>query len=549
MVYHRALFHTPFRKTLVLPKRRLIIAGATLGGLLVFNGAAAFWAGMKAEDTLEEQYKMLASLPVFKVKSHSYDRGWFSSTETTELEFNRRLSGPYESMLPDNFKPLLNSTIKFTNHIKHGPFPGLSSLDFRPARALVTTEFAMSDATRKTLKTFFGDKDPITITNRLGFGGGGALNINVPSFDYEEALSGVKMKWKGFDLKLDYASGYKEYKTEANSPGFLLEASSKGSLAFDGVRYVSDIRPGATGIKLGTSELTVGNVQLNWKDSVPYSIKLNELVYLMTRMRVGEFINPSGEFKPSAVSLKNFRYQIVSSEQDEFVNTRGKLDFAEFNYNDQHYGPMRLDVSANHLHGPTLLKLDQAISQIPFEGVDPAVLRKQYIDTIKQTGIPLLTNNPKLVINDFYLKMPSGETTLQGSLGLNGLQQADLNNSTAFLKRFEVEAKLSLPRKTLENLVVAQARTLFMVDQSAEVQPNMGEVEDLARNLLDSQLTQWKDEKFINEDKGQISTQLNYKGGNLTINSKKVALPWEEQEDPAPDASAPAAKKQSSAGK
>jgi uncharacterized protein YdgA (DUF945 family) len=156
------------------------------------------------------------------------------------------------------------------------------------------------------------------------------------------------------------------------------------------------------------------------------------------------------------VSLKNFRYQIVSSEQDEFINTRGKLDFAEFNYNDQHYGPMRLDVSANHLHGPTLLKLDQAISQIPFEGVDPAVLRKQYIDTIKRTGIPLLTNNPKLVINDFYLKMPSGETTLQGSLGLNGLQQADLNNSTAFLKRFEVEAKLSLPRKTLENLVVAQ---------------------------------------------------------------------------------------------
>jgi len=521
----------PFRKTLVLPKRRLIIAGATLGGLLVLNGAAAFWAGLKAEDTLQEQYQMIAGLPLFKVKSHSYERGWFSSTETTELEFNRRLSGPYENMLPDNFKPLLNSTIKFTHHIKHGPFPGWSSLDFRPARALVTTEFAMSDSTRKTLKTFFGDKDPITITNRLALSGGGELNISVPSFDYEEALSGVAMKWKGFDLKLDYASGYKEYRTEANSPGFLLQASSKGNLAFDGVHYASDIRLGSTGIKLGSSELTVGDVQLSWKDSVPYSIKLNELVYLMTRMRVGEFINPSGEFKPSAVSLKNFRYQIVTSEQDEFINTRGKLDFAEFNYNDQHYGPMRLDVSANHLHGPTLLKLDQTISQIPFEGVDPSVLRKQYIDTIKHTGIPLLTNNPKLVVNDFYLKMPSGEATLQGSLGLNGLQQADLNNSAAFLKRFELEAKLSLPRQTLENLVVAQARTLFMVDQSAEVQPNMGEVEDLARNLLDNQLAQWTEEKYINQDKGQVSTHLNYAGGNLTINDKKVGLPWEEGDD------------------
>ncbi|WP_293764387.1 YdgA family protein [uncultured Aquitalea sp.] len=520
-------------------KQRLIIAGAAIGGLLALNGAAAYWAGVKAEDTLEEQHRMLAGLPLFQVKSHTYERGWFSSTETTELVFNRRLSGPYESMLPDNFKPLLNSTIRFTNHVKHGPFPGLGSFDFRPARALVTTEFDMSDATRKTLKTFFGEKEPITVINRLGFGGGGELNINVPSFDYEEALSGVKMKWKGFDMKLDYASGYKEYKTDANSPGFLLEASSKGSLAFDGVRYVSDIRPGATGIKLGTSELTVGNVQLNWKDSVPYSIKLNELVYLMTRMRVGEFINPSGEFKPSSVTLKNFRYQIVSSEQDEFVNTRGKLDFAEFNYNDKHYGPMRLDISANHLHGPTLLKLDQAISQIPFEGVDPAVLRKQYVDTIKKNGIPLLTNNPKLVINDFYLKMPSGEAILTGSLGLNGLQEADLSNSVAFLKRFEVDAKLSLPRQTLEDLVIAQARTLFMVDQTAEVQPNMTEVEDLARSLLDSQLAQWEQEKFITQDKGQLSTQLHFKQGALSINNKKVGLPWEETEDPAPaDASA-----------
>ena len=44
-----------------------------------------------------------------------------------------------------------------------------------------------------------------------------------------------------------------------------------------------------------------------------------------------------------------------------------------------------------------------------------------------------------------------------------------------------MDAKLSLPRQTLEDLVIAQARTLFTVDQSAEDQPNMKEVEDLAR--------------------------------------------------------------------
>lgn len=88
-----------------------------------------------------------------------------------------------------------------------------------------------------------------------------------------------------------------------------------------------------------------------------------------------------------------------------------------------------------------------------------------------------------------------------------------------------MDAKLSLPRQTLEDLVIAQARTLFTVDQSAEDQPNMKEVEDLAKNLLDSQLAQWKSEQYIVEDKGQINTELNYGAGVLTINKKKWRCP------------------------
>ena len=149
----------------MLQKPRLIIAAAALGGLFALYGGAAFWAGLKAQDTLEEQHRMLASLPIFKVKTHTYDRGWFSSQETTELVFNRRLTGPYEAMLPDNLRPLLGSTIRFTNTVKHGPFPGLSNFDLRPGSALVTTQFDMSDSTKKTLALFFGDKDPITVVN------------------------------------------------------------------------------------------------------------------------------------------------------------------------------------------------------------------------------------------------------------------------------------------------------------------------------------------------------------------------------------------------
>ncbi|TCP08481.1 uncharacterized protein YdgA (DUF945 family) [Crenobacter luteus] len=515
----------------MLRKQRLITAGAVLGAALLAYGGTAYWAGLKAEETLAEQHRMVAALPFFKVKSHRYERGWFSSTEVTELTFNRRLTGPYEAMLPDSVRPLLGATIKYTHHVDHGPFPGLSRFDLRPARAFVSTEFDMSESTRKTLAKFFGDAEPITVTNRLGLTGGGELKVNIPAFDYEETLSGVKVKWQGFDLGVDYASGYKEYQTEALSPGFLLEAATKGKVAFDGVRYLSDVRPGNTGVRLGSSELTVNGVQLNWQDSVPYSLKLNELVYLLTRVRVGEFINPSGEFRPSDVQLKALRYQIVTSEQGDFVNTRGKLDFERFSYNQSVYGPLKLDISANHLHGPTLVKLDEEIGKIPFEGVEPAKLRQAYLDAIKTHGVPLLANEPRLVVNEFSLKMPTGEAHLKGQLALNGFTEADLKDPVAFLSRFSADAAVALPRQTLENLVVAQARNLFTVDASAEEQPDVAEIDNLAKSLLDAQLTEWDAQRFIKLENGQISTSLHFKDGKLSVNQKPVSLPWQESDE------------------
>ncbi|MEQ6289227.1 YdgA family protein [Vogesella sp. GCM10023246] len=520
-------------------KHHLILGGGALVATFALYSGFAYWAGLKAEETLAEQHRMIAQSSVFTIKSHSYQRGWFSSEETTELELNKQLLGPYLGLLPENLRPLLAGTLRYHHKVKHGLLPGLFDFDLRPARAIVRTEFDMSDSTRKTLQRFFGDAEPITVINRLGLTGGGELTVSVPKFDYEETLAGVKMNWQGFNLKVDYQSGYREYNVESTTPGFVLQAGPKGRFAFSGIKYLSQVRPGNTGVKLGTSELTVDNIKLNWNEAIPYSIKLNELIYLVGRVRVGEFINPSGEFRPSHVELSKLGYQIVTSEQDEYVNTRGKLDFDRFAYNDSVYGPLKLDVSASHLHGPTLVKLDDALSRLPFEGKDPAQLRKRYIDTIMQQGLPLLKNNPKLMVNTFYLRMPNGEVKANGSLTLAGLQDADLKNPIAFLKRFTAQASIELPEQTLQNLVVAQARNLFTVDASAEEQPNMDEVDNLARSLLDAQLSEWEHLQLIKRNGGQLATSLRFTGGELRVNQQKVALPWQETEEAPPaDASA-----------
>lgn len=511
----------------------------TAASILAIYGGFSYWAGIKAEETLAEQHAMIAGMTVFKVKSHQYERGWFSSSERTELVFNQELLGPYIGLLPENMRPLFQGTIRYEHQVQHGPMPGLLSGHFQPGRARVETRFDMSEDTRKMLSRFFGDAEPITITNHLGLTGGGQLEVSVPKFDYEEALAGVKMGWKGFDLKLAYAAGYKEYQSEAVSPGFLLQAGPKGSFGFDQIRYLSDVRPGNTGVKLGTGELTVGSVKLNWNESIPYSIKLNELIHLVSRVRVGEFINPSGEFRPSKVELKNLKYQIVTSEQEEFVNTRGKLDFDTFSYNDSVYGPLKLDIAANHLHGPTLVKLDQALTRLPFEVKDPAQLRKRYVETITKEGLPLLMQDPKIQINTFSLKMPTGMAKLDGQLALQGLQESDMKAPVEFIKRFIANLNIELPRQTLENLVVSQARNLFTVDASAEEQPNLEEIDNLAKGLLDAQLSEWENQKMLVHDHGQLRTSIDFKQGQLRVNKVHVPLPWEETEAAPPaDASA-----------
>lgn len=47
-----------------------------LGTVVAYSGAA-YWTGLEAERTLAKQHEMIVGLPIFKVKSHQYERGWF----------------------------------------------------------------------------------------------------------------------------------------------------------------------------------------------------------------------------------------------------------------------------------------------------------------------------------------------------------------------------------------------------------------------------------------------------------------------------------------
>ncbi len=112
----------------------------------------------------------------------------------------------------------------YTQHIEHGPLPLISHFNPHPYKAVVTTEFNFTPDTQKFLARFFGTQKPIEMENRIAFNDDGIIHITVPAFDYEEAISGVKVKWQGLDSTLDYGGDFNRVKFLATAPGLSGEA-------------------------------------------------------------------------------------------------------------------------------------------------------------------------------------------------------------------------------------------------------------------------------------------------------------------------------------
>ena len=125
-------------KKYLIPTAAVVVAAA-LG--------TPYYLGVKAEESLTEQQKLLQESGFLTVESHQYDRGWFSSTETTVIRLKPTLLQNTQKYLPDNLKTVLQEPITVINHVTHGPFAGGFG-----TRAHVETEFQYHPETKKSFR-------------------------------------------------------------------------------------------------------------------------------------------------------------------------------------------------------------------------------------------------------------------------------------------------------------------------------------------------------------------------------------------------------------
>ena len=317
-----------------------------------------YYLGIKAEESLTAQQKLLQDSGFLTVESHQYERGWFSATETTVIRLKPTLLQNTQKYLPDNLKTILQEPITVINHISHGPFAGDIG-----TQAHIETEFKYHPETEKALSRFFGKQTPVTMSNTIYFSGSGKLDLSIPAFDYEE-LSGIKLNWKGLSGHTDYKKDFQSYSHDYLVPSLQVKLADKGDISLENLHFQSETTSGLNKLSLGKSSTTLDKFLLQWKDNINYNIKLNELVNLVTNLQIGAFINPTGSIPPSKIEVSKLKFETDTHEADKFINSEGRFQFQDLTYGDEKYGPLDINIAAEHLDASGLLALKNKFAEI-----------------------------------------------------------------------------------------------------------------------------------------------------------------------------------------
>lgn len=503
-------------KKYLIPTAAVVIAAA-LG--------TPYYLGVKAEESLTEQQKLLQESGFLTVESHQYDLGWFSSTETTVIRLKPTLFQNTQKYLPDNLKTVLQEPITVINHVTHGPFAGGFG-----TRAHVETEFQYHPETKKVLDRFFGQQTPLTMTNTVYLSGDGKLSLNIPAFDYEE-LSGIKLNWKGFSGNTDYSQGFKSYRHDYLAPSLQVKLADKGDVSLENLRFQSETEDSLTKLSLGKSSITLDKFLLQWKENIDYNVKLNELVNLVTNLQIGAFINPTGTIAPSKIEVNKLRFDTQTGEVDKFINSEGRFQFESLTYGEDKYGPLDINVAAEHLDAASLLALKNKIAEVSVKKMSEEEIQASLLQTAKNEASGLFTNNPVLNVKTFKFTMPNGDVDVSGKLAFKGLTAKDLNSLGDMLKKTEADFNMSVPQKLLEQLAVNQVSSLFSVNAEDEAagRASIDDINETLRLMVDSTIKSMAREKYLTLEDDNVKTHLTLQNSELKLNGKVL------QSDPEPE--------------
>ncbi|WP_051940314.1 YdgA family protein [Stenoxybacter acetivorans] len=509
------------------------IGGAAAVLVLMIALVIPYYLGIKAEQSLKQQYELLANTSFLSVEKHEYRRGWFSSSETTVLRFKSTFLATVQQRLPENVRKILQEPITLQGNVRHGLFAG----SLKPVRARIDTDVQFTPEVKRTLTRFFEQQTPIQLRNTLSLTGGGQWEINMPAFDYEE-LSGIKLVWQGLQSKANYDADFQSYDIHTQSPGLKLTLADFGEMSYQGLDINTHTEHGQNGLALGNSRVSLKQLDAQWGDGVNYDIRLNELINMVSELQIGAFINPVGSVPPGKIVVEDLSFATHMQESGEWINSNGSFEFGKLRYGSDEYGPLVIDAAAEHLQAKSLLALKNKLLELSAQKMPEEKMRVALIQAAREQGLGLFTHNPVFKLNQFHLQMPQGVVAAHGSLALTGLEAADLHDARSIVRKTDAVFDLQIPDKLLETMAIGQMRNLISIAPGEDSDAIQADLDETIRLMVSSTIRVLVQDGYITSDKNLIKTTIQVKDNRLLLNGKPFEREaetnaWENESDTA----------------
>lgn len=490
-----------------------------VAGMVVVVAAAAlllpYYFGGKAEASLNKQHQLLANSPMVDVLSRQYERRWFSSTETMTIKLKEDLIKSLPLDVAENIRQTMGEGVKITNNIQHGPFAGGFSL----ARAKIDSTIEYPDLMKRGLMLLFTDETPLVINQTLGLFGGGSISINSPAFDFK-GLSDTNIKWQGFEFFADYKGDFDEIVAKLSMPGLVWQMSNQSSVSYDGLVYQLSGKEADSGLWMGQHQLDLKRLAVSWGDED--KAKVDELLGLVTKLQFGALIKPvlNSDTKSIVVDEFHMNSDLAAADTADFVTAKGQVRFAKATLGKDVYGPLEVEVVADHLHGPSLAALTSALEDVSAKALSGEAYHDEVLNIINKEGLAILMHDPKISLNTFKLDTPQGLLAAKGHMNFKGIQAADMSSFASFLNKMDVQMDVNVPQAFLERMAAAQAASFFDVGEGEDKDEQIRQIEETAKFMVDSMIINMREEGYLTVTDRMVNLNLSLKEGSLLFGGK-----------------------------
>lgn len=438
--------------------------------LVLLYPAAAWVMGRVIESRSSAALtEMTDKAPYLTVTDNKYHRGWYTSEQDLTISlFAGQMAG---------LAPLMGSSgqalakgIPVTLHsvIHHGPICGWSCF----ALAHVESHLVLSNEAKAAVTLIYGSAEPLTISSRMGFFGGGTTLFTSPALNATALPGGGKLSSDGFRIRVKYTRHHDAYTVEGALPHLLVDGSDGKRLEIKSVGFKSSSTRAlgelyATDFDFGIDTISYAGVQ----GSQP--LLISDFKYLAKSTVEGGFISFAIQLDTGAVAAAGVKLK------------------------DAHF-----DLSLRHLDMAALAALTDKIRAIYQEQAkeqtsDPLKNSQLMSATLRERGLPLLLKQPVLSLDRIGLDTTSGQVLLTGTLRMPGVTAEDLASdaaTSALLQKLVGDFELSLDDSALNEL------------------PGAGSIPP--------QLETMAQQGYFTHDNGRWHATIHSAGGQNTFNGK-----------------------------